>query len=395
MRQVRIHGPDDVRVDDVADPDPGPRDVVVRVAACGICGTDLSYIKMGGVAGPTGTPMCLGHEMAGTVEWIGPEVTTTHLGDRVVVHPGDDQLGRIGNGSPEGGLTPLLLVREADRGRLHRIPDDLAVEVAALAEPLAVGMRAAEQAEVHPGDGVAVFGCGPIGLAAIASLVDQGHERVVAVDLSATRLGLARRLGVQAALDPRSTDVWDELARLHGRAPFMFGPTPATAAFIEASGSARVITDVLAHGPVGGRLAVVALHYEPVPTNFLLVLMKQFTIRGSMEYPSRFEDAIDLLARRDLSELITHRFPLERFDDALSVVRGSRDYGKVMITVDVTALPQDRGVDPGRSGISPGPGSNCAETGHRGIHGGGRNTIDRRWSRSCRDNGPSDRVLGR
>jgi (R,R)-butanediol dehydrogenase / meso-butanediol dehydrogenase / diacetyl reductase len=334
VRQVRIHGPDDVRVDDVTDPDPGPRDVVVRVAACGICGSDLSYIKMGGVAGPSGTPMCLGHEMAGTVEWIGPEVTTAHLGDRVVVHPGDDQLGRIGNGSPEGGLTPLLLVREADRGRLHRIPDDLAVEVAALAEPLAVGMRAAEQAEVHAGDGVAVFGCGPIGLAAIASLVDQGHDKVVAVDPSATRLELARRLGAQAAFDPRTSDVWDELARLHGTAPFMFGPTPATAAFIEASGSPQVITDVLARGPVGGRLSVVALHYEPVPTNFLLVLMKQFTIRGSMEYPSRFADAIDLLARRDLSALITHHFTLDRFDDALRVVGGSRDCGKVIITVD-------------------------------------------------------------
>ena len=114
----------------------------------------------------------------------------------------------------------------------------------------------------------------------------------------------------------------------------MFGPTPATAAFIEASGSPQVIADVLAHGPVGGRLSVVALHYEPIPTNFLLVLMKQFTIRGSMEYPSRFADAIDLLARRDLSDLITHRFPLERFDDALGVVGASRDCGKVMITID-------------------------------------------------------------
>ena len=207
------------------------------------------------------------------------------MGDRVVVQPGDDGLGRIGNGAPEGGLTPLLLVTEADRGRLHPVPDGLPLEVAALAEPLAVGMRAADQAEVGPGEGVAVFGCGPIGLAAIATLVDRGHHKVVAVDLSPTRLELALGLGAQAALDPATTDVWDELARLHGTTPFAFGPTPATAAFIEASGSDRVITDVLDHGPVGGRLSVVALHYRPIPTNYLLVLMKQFTIRGSMEYP--------------------------------------------------------------------------------------------------------------
>ena len=296
-----MHGPDDVRVDQVPEPEPGPRDAVVRVAACGICGSDLTYIAMGGAAGPTGTPMCLGHEMAGVVDRVGSEVTGTRVGDRVVVQPGDDRLGRIGNGSPEGGLTPLLLVTEADRGRLHRVPDGLPLEVAALAEPLAVGMRAAEQAEVGPDDGVAVFGCGPIGLSALAALVDRGHRRVVAVDPSPTRLDLALELGAQAALDPAGTDVWDELSRLHGTTPFAFGPTPATAAFIEASGSDRVIADVLDHGPVGGRLSVVALHYRPVPTNYLMVLMKQFTIRGSMEYPDRFADAIDLLARRDLS----------------------------------------------------------------------------------------------
>jgi threonine dehydrogenase-like Zn-dependent dehydrogenase len=261
-------------------------------------------------------------------------VTGVAPGDRVVVHPGDDELGRIGNGAPEGGLTPILLVREAARGRrVFPIPDGVPMDVAALAEPVAVGMHAADQAELRSGDAVAVFGCGPIGLAAIATLLDRGIERVVAVDLSATRLDLARRLGVQAALDPSAVDVWDELARLHGTAPFMFGPTPATDAFIEASGSPRVLTEVLERGRVGGRMAVVALHYEPVPTSYLLLLMKQFTIRGSMEYPPRFEDAIDLLARRDLSALITHRVPLADFDDAFALVSGSRSAGKVLVTM--------------------------------------------------------------
>ena len=195
-------------------------------------------------------------------------------------------------------------------------------------------MHAVDQADVRPGDGVAVFGCGPIGLAAIATLVDRGHERVVGIDLSPARLALAEGLGAQAALDPTQVDVWEELARLHGTEPFMFGPTPATAAFIEASGSGRVITDILDRGRVGGRMSVVALHYESIPTSFLMVLMKEFTIRGSMEYPARFADAIDLLARRDLSELITHRFPLEQFDDALGVLQGSKDCGKVMVSVD-------------------------------------------------------------
>jgi threonine dehydrogenase-like Zn-dependent dehydrogenase len=334
VRQVRVHGPGDVRVDDVAPPEPGPRDAVLAVAACGICGSDLSYIAMGGVAGPAAEPMCLGHEVSGTVEWIGSDVRSVRAGERVVVHPGDDQFGRIGNGAAQGGLTPRLLVTEVDRGRLFSVPDDLPLDVAAFAEPLAVGMRAADQAEVEPGEGVAVFGCGPIGLAAIATLVDRGHKKVVAIDLSPVRLELAQGLGAQAGLDPRSTDVWDELARLHGTSEFMFGPTPATSAFIEATGSAQVIVDVLDHGPVGGRLSVVALHYEPIPTSYLMLLMKQFTIRGSMEYPPRFEDAIDLLARRDLSGLVTHRFPLDRFHQALDALGGSKDCGKVMVTMD-------------------------------------------------------------
>jgi (R,R)-butanediol dehydrogenase / meso-butanediol dehydrogenase / diacetyl reductase len=334
MRQVRVHGPGDVRLDEVDPPEPGPRDAVVRVAACGMCGSDVGYIRMGGLAGPTGTPMPLGHELAGTVEWIGDEVEGIGVGDRVVVHPGDDDLGRIGNGAAEGGLSPRVVVREAARGdRLFGVPDGLPLETAALAEPLAVGMRAVDQADVQAGQPAAVFGCGPIGLAAVATMVDRGVADVVAVDPSARRRALAVELGARSALDPTTDDVWDELARLHGTTPFMFGPTPATAAFIEASGAPSVITDIIDHARVGAHLSVVALHYDPIPVSFLLVLMKQLTIRGSMEYPPRFADAVDLLARRDLSAMITHRFPLKRFGEALGVLQGEKDCGKVMVTV--------------------------------------------------------------
>jgi (R,R)-butanediol dehydrogenase / meso-butanediol dehydrogenase / diacetyl reductase len=334
VRQVRVHGAGDVRVDDIAPPSPGPRDAVVRVAACGICGTDLSYIRLGGRSGPSPTPMCLGHEIAGVVESVGREVQCITVGARVVVHPGNDELGRIGNGAAEGGLTPTLLVREAARGgRLFPVPEGLALDVAALAEPLAVGMQAVERAEVTPSDSVAIFGCGPIGLFALATLLDRGIDQVVAIDLNPRRRALALALGAQAALDPAGCDVWDELARLHGTAPFLYGPTPATNAFIEASGAATVIPQVLERGRVGGRLSVVALHYAPIPTSYLQVMMKQFSIHGSIEYPRRFEDAIDLLARRDLSKVITHRLSLARFDEALGVLRGATDCGKVLITM--------------------------------------------------------------
>ena len=119
MLQVHVHGPNDARVTEISAPEPGPRDVVLRVAACGICGSDLIYIKMGGFC-VTGGKMPLGHEIAGTVDWIGSDVPSVAVGDRVVVQPGDDEIGRIGNGAPQGGLAPLLLVTDVDRGRLLR-----------------------------------------------------------------------------------------------------------------------------------------------------------------------------------------------------------------------------------------------------------------------------------
>src|SRR3954463_16677684 len=87
-QQVCVHGPGETRVDDVEAPDPGPGDVVIKVAACGICGSDLSYIEMGGFSADGG-PMRLGHEIAGVVDWIGPDVKGVAAGARVVVHPGD------------------------------------------------------------------------------------------------------------------------------------------------------------------------------------------------------------------------------------------------------------------------------------------------------------------
>jgi threonine dehydrogenase-like Zn-dependent dehydrogenase len=334
MRQVRVHGVDDVRVDDVDPPVPGARDVVVEVVACGICGTDLGYIRHGGVAGPGPEPMPLGHELAGVVQWVGRDARGIAVGDRVVVHPGDDELGRIGNGAPEGGLAREVLVRDAARGdRLLRVPDGMVLDIAALTEPLNVGMHAVEQSDAAAGERVAVFGCGPIGLAAIATLRDRGVTRIVGVDLSARRRELAVALGAEAALDPRTDDVWRELAQLHGSTRSMFGAAPATDVYIEASGAARVITDFVGRARRGARLAIVALHYEAVNTNFLLVMAKQLTIRGSMEYPERFEAGLELLMRRDLSVMITDRVPLDRFDDALAVLAGSKDCGKVMVMI--------------------------------------------------------------
>jgi (R,R)-butanediol dehydrogenase / meso-butanediol dehydrogenase / diacetyl reductase len=331
VKQVRLHGPEDVRIDEVPEPEAGPRDMVVRVAACGICGSDVGYVKLGGVAGRARGPLALGHELAGVIEQVGREVDGLAAGARVVVHPGAAG-NRIGNGGPEGGFAPRLLVRNAAAGgNVFAIPDGMPFEVAALAEPLGVGMNAAERSEARAGEKAVVFGAGPIGLAAVATLVDRGVADVIAVDLSERRLELARALGARATLNPGQGDVWKGIRALHGESPVLGAPMAATDAYVEASGAAPVIGEILSHAKAEARLSVVALHRQPVPVSFLLVMLKQLTLRGAMEYPADFSQTLALLGRRDLSPLITHRFPLARFAEALAVARDASAGGKVMI----------------------------------------------------------------
>lgn len=331
MKQVRVHAPGDVRVDEVPEPVAGPGDVVVRVAACGICGTDLTFAKMGPFFSPPGASMALGHELSGVIDEIGPGVTAHAVGDRVVVKPGDDVVGRIGCGAEEGGLAARLLVRHPER-RLFRVPDGVDLETAALAEPLAVGMNAADQSGAQAGDSVAVFGCGPVGLAAIATLADRGVESLVAVDPSASRRALALHLGASHAIDPTSEDAWARLRELHGAVSTITGPAPGTDAFVEASGVPQVFRDLVGNARSDAVIAIVALHMEDVPVSLMQVMTKQLTLRGAMEYPERFESALELLARRDLSEMATHRFDLTEFDLALGLLKESKECGKVLVT---------------------------------------------------------------
>jgi threonine dehydrogenase-like Zn-dependent dehydrogenase len=330
MKQVNIHGPGKVQLDDADKREPGPRDAVVRVAACGVCGTDVRYVRMGGLT----RRMPIGHELSGVIESAGAEVSDLAPGTRVVLNP-TASANMIGNGGPEGGFTQQLLVRNAaDGGCLFPIPDDLPMHLAALTEPLGVGMNAVDRSDVTTDDKVAVFGAGPIGLAAIATLRDRGVSDVVAIDLSPRRLELATALGARAIINASEQDAWVELRKLHGEEPLMGMPMAGTDVFIEASGAGKVISDVLQNGKAESRLTVVALHEQSVNVSFLWVMMKQMTIRGAMEYPADYNDAIELLTRWDLSPMITHRFPLERIGEAIEVATDPNAGGKVMIDID-------------------------------------------------------------
>jgi threonine dehydrogenase-like Zn-dependent dehydrogenase len=333
MKRAQIHAPGDVRLDEVPEPEVGPNDALLEVGACGICGSDVGYVRLGGLAGPTDEPMPLGHELAGTVVAVGVDVRGLAAGTRVALNPTAAGYA-IGNGGPEGGFTPKLLVRDAALGRnLFPIPDDMPFAIGALAEPLGVGMNAVDRVHVTPGEKIAILGAGPIGLTALATLLDRGVEDVVSIDLSETRLEVARQLGAPETLNPGKEDLWEGLGQRHGEITFYGAPLVGTDVFIEASGAAPVLAQIIDRAKPQARVSIVALHRQEISVNFMTVMMKQLTLQGAMEYPERYEDMIELLCRRDLSPMITHRYPLDDFLSAFAVAQSPSAGAKVMIEI--------------------------------------------------------------
>jgi threonine dehydrogenase-like Zn-dependent dehydrogenase len=215
---------------------------------------------------------------------------------------------------------------------LFPIPDDLPFDRAALAEPLGVGMHAVERAQVAPGEKVAIFGAGPIGLMALAALRWRGCDDVAIVDLSEKRLAIARELGATLALNAAAGDVWGPIFELHGAETWLgIVPCAGTDAYIEASGAPSVIGDIIARARPRARIAVVALHRKPEPVDFMSLMGREITLTGSMAYPDDYAAMVRMLSEVDLSPAITHRFPLARFEEALEAARDPSASGKVII----------------------------------------------------------------
>jgi (R,R)-butanediol dehydrogenase/meso-butanediol dehydrogenase/diacetyl reductase len=330
MRVLSIHGPNDVRLDPKQRPEPGARDAVILVKACGICGSDLSYIKMGGLRPGKTTP--IGHEAAGEVIAVGAEVVGLAVGARVAINPMNTP-SFIGNGGPEGAFTEELLVRDARVGdNLHRIADDLPYEVAALTEPLAVALHSVNRADAKPGDKVAVFGCGPIGLGIVLWLADRGVTDVVALDLVPERLERARALGARATVDVAKEDVRARLAALHGTAPRAIGEGVGTDAFIDAAGAPTLLNDVVGMAKQHARLVVTAAYMKPTEINLSALLINEMSITASMGYPTEMPEVVAALPRlrEKAAAMISHRLPFDRVLEALDVARTPQS-AKVMI----------------------------------------------------------------
>jgi 2-desacetyl-2-hydroxyethyl bacteriochlorophyllide A dehydrogenase len=335
MPLVQVHGIDDVRIDTVECPVVGPNDALVRVSACGICGSDLGYIAMGGLTAP-GTPMPLGHEFSGTIESLGGNVSHLQTGQRVTVNPMANNHS-IGNGGSEGAFAPLLLVKDAatTAEAVLPIPDEISFEQGALIEPLAVAMHGVNQSGARAGQSALVLGAGPIGLCSVVVLKYFGVENVVVADQSPHRLDIARQLGASAVCNVAEQELNEVLVGAHGQAELMGMPLPATDVYIEATGVGAVLEQAIALARPGASVVVVGVHKAPIQLDPLTLLMKELHLTGSMAYPTEFPVVIEMLmsGEVDLDPLVSHRFELADFMQALAIAKDPQQATKVMITL--------------------------------------------------------------
>jgi (R,R)-butanediol dehydrogenase/meso-butanediol dehydrogenase/diacetyl reductase len=297
-----------VEVDDVAEPEPRPGTVKIKVGLNGICGTDLHEYYAGPIFIPTAPhplthqelPLTLGHEFSGTITAVGDGVTGWAEGDRVAVEPvykcGHCLPCRAGNYNvcqqiafhglmSDGGMAEYTIV---PTDMLHRLPDNVSLELGALVEPMSVAYHAATLGAVLPGDSAMVFGAGPIGIGLWFALRGKGLDDVLVVEPSSTRREAIEALGART-LDPADVDV----------AGFVADHTNGAGAdaVFDAAGVAPSVATALAC--VGSRkpMISVAIYEKPVETPLLNLVMNESRIQGSLCYTAAdFEAVIALMA---------------------------------------------------------------------------------------------------
>jgi len=343
MKSVQTGAVDKTETVDVERPVPGPKDVLLKIRACGICGTDVAFLHMGGMParahlGGDLVPVPLGHEPAGEIVEVGAEVADLKVGDRVVVNPQDAPTGIIGCGGKYGGMSEYLLIENAVVGRSVAVfPDTVPFDVASLNEPMAVARHAVNRSEAKPGDKVVVFGAGPIGLGAAIWLKLRGVEHVVVADVIPSRLETALAVGTDAVLNSAEEDVTARLTELHGQAANALGqPRAGTDIYIDAAGAPAVFNATVNSAKWGAKLVMVAVQKKSDTIDLGGMLRSELTLIASQGYPTEiFEVTPELVEHHErFAELISHRVPFTEAERAFELALTPGAAEKVVVTFD-------------------------------------------------------------
>ena len=338
MRAAVFHGKGSMAVEERASRRPSTGEVVVRVRACGVCGTDVHIFEGAEGAAKTTPPTVLGHEFSGVVSDVGSGVRGIGVGDRVCVDPNDtcgecrpcrqgkahfcENMVGIGT-TADGGFAEFCTVREK---QVHRIPDSLSFAEAAMAEPLACCLHGMDLTGVKPGQTVLVVGGGTIGLLMLQLARLSGAATLILAEPVAARRETGRRLGADAAFDPLTEDL-DEILRDLSVA--------SIDAAIECVGTTGTMRYAIDHTGQGGTAMLFGLTHPDAVMEVrpFDIFRREISIKASFINPYTQGRAVELLShgKVDVKSLITDEVPLEE----IRTIFETRKYagrGKIIVT---------------------------------------------------------------
>jgi len=342
MLTAELIAPREFRLAQLDIQDPGPGQIQVRADAVGICGSDLHSYSEGGVGDtPCQFPMVLGHEPAGTVVKTGSGVTGWSPGDRAALEPAiycyHCESCHTGHHNVCSNIR--FLSTPGDPGffrefvnlpvsNLLPIPGNLSLELTTLFEPLAVALHSMKFAAIQPGETVAVFGAGPIGLLTVAALKVAGAGRIWAVEPVAHRREMARHMGADAALDPCEIDAARQIqADTAGR---------GVDCAIDCAAKQHTTNQAIRAARHGGRVVITGIHSDAiVPFEVSPMRRKELAIFNVRRSNHESEAALEMLAERSswFAPLVTHTRPLERIAEAFQIAESYSDgVGKMVVT---------------------------------------------------------------
>ncbi len=315
MKAAVYHGPRDIRVEQVERPGPGEHDVLVRVRACGICGSDLHMYRLG-MFEVLGRRIdehrrIMGHELSGEIVEVGEMVSGFSVGDRIT-------------GLGHGGFAEYVPVRVTERSP-HILPESVTFEEGATLEPLATSLHGVSLGKPAAGETVVVLGAGIIGLGCIQAIRASVDCRIIAVDASERRLNMAKNLGA-AAVNLTETDPVEAVIDLTGgaRPVERFGVRGGNADLVIDCAGAPSSPDqgLLMLKQQFGRLVLVALFERPVDMDFNQVVRKHVAVYGSWTWTGDdYRRAIELVESGKVQRgpLISHVLDLEDAPEAFAV----------------------------------------------------------------------------
>ena len=294
--------------------------VRIAVKNVGICGSDVHYYTHGRI-GPyvVNAPMILGHEAAGVVVEVGPEVKHLAVGDRVCMEPGipnaKSRASKIGlyNLDPDVQFwaTPPVhgcLIDEVIHPSefVFKLPENVSLAEGAMVEPLAIGLQAAKKANITPGDVAVVIGAGTIGIMCAISAIAGGCSRVFITDIKEEKLAIAGSYPGVTAINVREKD---PLAVVKEETSDWGADI-----VIEASGAPAVYSNITEYCCPGGRIVLVGIPIDPVPMDIARIQAKELDIASVFRYANIYPRAIELIAsgQLDVKKLISETYPFDK-----------------------------------------------------------------------------------